>query len=333
MNRWFGSESPASAARNVELPSDEAEKGTTMPGMVHRAERVLEQATSAGIRGIPSRLLRDCYGLVLLSGVSTSFLLSGSLATGIVLAKADPPSSSVPTERLSCPTASSKAETANPSRVPDNDDTVEWTYPCACVVSGKGWGLSVGVVYQDIMIFLMEPSALQFYGNRLGVSIGGHVGITLGVGRNLGVSLGRKGGNVSIAWTKGAAAGVSVDGGVVGVRPQVNADFYQRPGITAQQILLEHHRNNLILPASQAHVLDRLYEKLHALVRQSQREEGAFAPAPDPAEAQAIQDAIQEKGGLRQASTQDDQMERQARKVKVSNCLQEYDTDQNASAQ
>lgn len=172
--------------------------------------------------------------------MSNSFFIGGSVGTGIILPKK-----------------------ANGS----------WGLPCACGVSGTGWGLSVGLTYQDIIIFLMDKASVQGAGSRLGISLGGHIGVTLGYGRSAGFSLGRKGGSVSIAFTKGAAIGASLDGGVVGVRAGVNAKFYGHEGIRAADILMG---DDVRLPAGKEHVMDQVYSKLQELSRQANKKEGIF---------------------------------------------------------
>lgn len=219
-----------------------------------KANSVLKSASAPGVRGIPGILFQSCQGIILISAVSTTFLLNGSAGTGIVLAKLN-------------------------AKEGLKSEDIRWSLPCACACTGTGWGIGMGITVQDILIFIMDKDTLHGLGNsRMGLSLGAHVGITVGVGRNASFTLGRKGGTVSIAFTKGAYAGASLDGGLIGVRPGVNEKFYGKP-VKSLDILMGNEE--LQLPKEREMIMDEIYETLSILSIKAYRDSGLFEPVPE----------------------------------------------------
>ena len=69
---------------------------TTMPGMIWRADKVLDRALDPKTKGIRKDLFEKCKGIVLLSSIEAGFTFTGKLGTGILMAKKLDGSWSVP---------------------------------------------------------------------------------------------------------------------------------------------------------------------------------------------------------------------------------------------
>lgn len=110
-----------------------------------------------------------------------------------------------------------------------------------------------------------------------GVKMGGQVELTLGpFGRagkfDVDLSTRGVGATVSVAYSKGAFLGLSIEGGVVGARAAVNNYFYGKD-LPPRQIVLD---DMVDFPADKVTMIDEVYEKLKKL------SEGATAePAAD----------------------------------------------------
>ena len=91
------------------------------------------------MRGIPKKFFENCEGLVLVSAISNSFLVSGIAGTGIVIGKKEDGS---------------------------------WGLPCACGMTGTGWGVGVGATLDDILVFILNRDALLGSANKIGVNLG-----------------------------------------------------------------------------------------------------------------------------------------------------------------
>jgi lipid-binding SYLF domain-containing protein len=226
-----------------------------MEGMIWNANHVLEQALAPGVNGIPKMLFENCKGVVLISVLEAGFIFSGSLGTGIILAK-------------------------------HGDGS--WSNPSACGISGLGWGLLVGGSVKDIIVFIMDETTLKNIGEKNGVRLGAQAELTVGpFGRSgktdLDFSKQGVGATVSIAYTKGAFAGLSFNGGVVGSRDAVNALFYGKE-VTANDILFG---SQVKFPDNKYTLIKEVYDKLAKLsqgVTEESRDDDKKAKAREEAD-------------------------------------------------
>uniref|UniRef100_A0A7S2YL23 Ysc84 actin-binding domain-containing protein n=1 Tax=Entomoneis paludosa TaxID=265537 RepID=A0A7S2YL23_9STRA len=219
---------------------------TTMAGMIHNANQVLDAALSPETKAIPRKMFQDVKGIVLLSIVEVGFVLSGNVGTGIILAK---------TEKG------------------------EWGPPCAIGLTGVGWGLLVGGSVKDVMIFLTNETAVQGITHPNGLKLGGQAEVTLGYGRtgalDLNLSHAGSSGTLAVAFTKGVFLGVSVEGAVMGIRHAANNAFYGETR-TPNDILA----GKVDLPSGDhASLMKDVYEKLEKLSKGVHEE-----PAPEEKE-------------------------------------------------
>jgi len=228
-------------AEEVKRPSR-----TSLEGMIWNANHVLEQALLPSTSGIPQAYFKSCVGVVLISVVEVGFIFSGNVGTGILLKKQSHGS---------------------------------WSPPVACGMTGIGWGFLVGGSVKDVMIFIFDETIMDKIGfDKLGLKVGAQGEATIGpLGRaheaNITLSDQGVGTTVSVAYTKGAFVGLSIEGSIIGARPKANDIFYGKP-VESNGIL----NCKVTVPADKVTMLDEVYKKLKLL------SEGATAE-PDEAEA------------------------------------------------
>ena len=158
--------------------------------------------------------------------------------------------------------------------------------PCAVGLGGMGWGFLVGGAVKDIIIFIFDENSMDGMLGETGFRIGGQVNLTLGpFGRNyeadVGISTNGALGTFSVAFSKGAFLGLSVEGANVSIREGVNDHFYGQVttprGVVGGDVTLPVHKPTLI---------HNVYEKLAKLA------EGA---THDPAENETLASQVAAK--------------------------------------
>ena len=193
-------------------------------------------------------------GLILLSVLEAGFIFSGNVGTGIILAKKSDGS---------------------------------WSVPCACGLTGVGWGALVGGSVKDLFVFLMKETTLESAVAENGIKLGGQAEVTLGpFGRTGKLDVGISGrgacGTVSIAFARGAFLGLSVEGAVVGARHAVNMYFYDKDE-SPRNILLN---DAVTIPENRVTLINDVYEKL-AKLQEGKEEEPTEADAAKKEEAKS----------------------------------------------
>ena len=133
-------------------------------------------------------------------------------------------------------------------------------------LAGMGWGALVGGAMKDIMIFIFDQNSLEGMMGEAGLKIGGQLNLTLGpMGRSYegGIGISTKGahGTFSVAFSKGAFLGASIEGAVVGPRGGVNDQFYNT--VTSPQSILDG--TELRIPEGKTTLIDGVYDKLSKL--------------------------------------------------------------------
>lgn len=120
-----------------------------------------------------------------------------------------------------------------------------WSYPAFYTLGSGSFGLQFGVRQTSVvMVFLTQESF-----NRAV-----DTGFTIGLDARVAAGTLDAGGEVStksapsdivyFAESSGVFAGISLDGGVVGIRNSYNEQYYNAPGITPRQIVLERQYAN-----------------------------------------------------------------------------------------
>uniref|UniRef100_A0A7S1YGF1 Ysc84 actin-binding domain-containing protein n=1 Tax=Grammatophora oceanica TaxID=210454 RepID=A0A7S1YGF1_9STRA len=210
---------------------------TTMEGMIWNANHVLDSALDPNKNGVPRSLFEKAVGIILISVIEGGFIFSGNVGTGIILAK--------------------------------KDDGTGWSPPCAMGLTGVGWGFIAGLSMKDVMVFILDDSTMQSVAGDVGIKFSGQGEATAGpFGRSaeVGVALSNSGagGTVSVAFSKGAFGGISIEGALCAPRTAVNKNFYNDPNISAQQILFQNESVNL---PSDNTLMPEIYKKLNLLAK------------------------------------------------------------------
>eukprot|EP00542_Grammatophora_oceanica_P017174 CAMPEP_0194054074 /NCGR_PEP_ID=MMETSP0009_2-20130614/52341_1 /TAXON_ID=210454 /ORGANISM="Grammatophora oceanica, Strain CCMP 410" /LENGTH=279 /DNA_ID=CAMNT_0038702441 /DNA_START=9 /DNA_END=848 /DNA_ORIENTATION=- len=210
---------------------------TTMEGMIWNANHVLNSALDPDTNGVPRGLFEKAVGIILISVVEGGFIFSGNVGTGIILAKRDNGS---------------------------------WSPPCAMGLTGVGWGFIAGLSMKDVMVFILDQATMDSVSGDVGIKFGGQAEATAGpFGRSaqMGVEISNAGagGTVSVAFSKGAFGGISIEGAVCAPRTAVNKKFYDDPDISAQKILFQEE-SDVNLPSEDT-LMPEIYKKLDLLAQ------------------------------------------------------------------
>jgi lipid-binding SYLF domain-containing protein len=203
----------------------------------------LEQALAPTRAGLPKDLFEKSVGIVLISVVEVGFIFSGNVGSGILLKK--------------------------------NDDG-SWSAPSAMGLAGVGWGFLVGGAMKDIVLFIFDKNSLEGMCGETGVRLGGQLNLTLGpMGRNYegGIGISNKGavGTYSVAYSKGAFLGLSVEGAMLGARSGVNDSFYGK--VTTPTSILA---GDVSMPTGRPTLIQNVYDKLVKL-----SEGQTYTPTPE----------------------------------------------------
>lgn len=225
----------------------------TMKGMLEKSNHVLEHAAKMDRNGSLSILFQQAKGIVLISVVESAIGITGAVGSGICMAK--------------------------------DEQTGLWSPPCACGMATQGYGIAVGAMVKDIIIFAFDDKSVQNFASKMGLKMNVGTSVTLGTyginaGANLNVS--RRGaegsanisnysigGTVSIAFSKGAFAAAAASASVVGPRDYVNHNFYDNKQLSAQQILFEGTEllNSIEHKKQDVELIQQLYQKLDLLTK------------------------------------------------------------------
>jgi len=251
-------------------------KGTTMEGMIWNANHALDQALDPTTAGIPRGMIKNCQGIILLSMVEAGFIFSGSVGSGVILAH-------------------------------NEDDT--WSPPSAVSVGGIGWGLVAGGEVKDVIICVMERGKVDTLSAETQIKIGGQLSATLGpTGREAEASLNFNGttevrGTYAYTFSKGIFGGISLESAVLKVRPNENARFYAKEGITSKDIL---HENTVTAPKDKG--IEELHYKLDLLSKGK-----VLVPTPAQVERKSSMRVLADEAGASAKTTQSDVTEVNAR--------------------
>lgn len=133
-----------------------------------------------------------------------------------------------------------------------------WSGPVAITTDGGTLGIDVGGTDNDIVILLMNNGAVSKWaaGENFGSSSASAVMGPKG-GAALDATMKTRDFNVYI-WNKGAKLGVNFGGFDVNINNEANANFYDRPLVSAKDIL-----NNVAeVPESKKAAVSRIYDLL-----------------------------------------------------------------------
>uniref|UniRef100_M4BMW4 Uncharacterized protein n=1 Tax=Hyaloperonospora arabidopsidis (strain Emoy2) TaxID=559515 RepID=M4BMW4_HYAAE len=154
---------------------------------------------SSADRAIPVAFLQKAHGLAVMTVVKAGFLVSGTIGTGLVVAK-----------------------------LPDGS----WSAPSAIGTFGLSGGFEVGGELIEVMIILGSEGAVKIF-HKPQVSLGAGLDLAVGpFGRSAqaaaAASSSGLNANYSYSHSKGLYAGISLQGAIVAARTDMNRKFYGR---------------------------------------------------------------------------------------------------------
>ena len=172
---------------------------------INAASEVLEEITGIP-EGISPTLLGNAYGIVIIPGtIKLGFFFGGQYGSGIAMVR--------------------------------NDDG-SWSNPAFVYLGGGSFGLQFGAVSSDIILVFKTRKSIMGLTNG-SFTLGGDAAVAAGpVGRRA-VALTDwqlKAEIYSYARSRGFFAGISLDGSVLAIDTDANANFYSRPGISTDQV-------------------------------------------------------------------------------------------------
>jgi lipid-binding SYLF domain-containing protein len=172
---------------------------------INASTEVLQEITGIP-EGISPTLLGNAYGIVIIPGtIKLGFFFGGQYGSGIAMVR--------------------------------NDDGT-WSNPAFVYLGGGSFGLQIGAVSSDIILVFKTRKSIMGLTNG-SFTLGGDAAVAAGpVGRRA-VALTDwqlKAEIYSYARSRGFFAGISLDGSVLAIDTGADANFYSRPGITADQV-------------------------------------------------------------------------------------------------
>jgi lipid-binding SYLF domain-containing protein len=120
-----------------------------------------------------------------------------------------------------------------------------WSYPAFYTIASGSFGLQIGLETAEMVLFVMSDKALQAWMKNK-VALGGKAGLTvLVLGSNAQASATTNANVDVIAWarSKGAYAGITLEGSGIKPRESYNEAYYGR-NVSPQQIVLRHAVTN-----------------------------------------------------------------------------------------
>jgi len=121
----------------------------------------------------------------------------------------------------------------------------EWSDPCAVSCCGAGWGPQAGGELMDVILVLPTWEAVNAFSGRAQLVVGGSVSLAIGVGvariAEASLKVGDGGGTArcySYGISRGAFAGMSIEGAVISTRDDVNMNFYGQQ-VSPKELLLQ----------------------------------------------------------------------------------------------
>ena len=199
---------PSAVAQTVApLPEEPVLPGTQIKGEIWNAVEVLEDLLALPEDGIPPALLRNAHGVVVIpSMIKLGWMIGGRHGSGILLVKKDDGS---------------------------------WSQPVFVSLTGASFGFQFGAQSSDVVLaFKRDKSIRNILDGKL--TLGAETSVAAGpVGREASASTDAQLRAEIYSWSRarGLFAGVSLDGSILRVDDERNANFYQTPDVTPEQIL------------------------------------------------------------------------------------------------
>jgi len=176
-------------------------------GRVLIASQVLEDLRGVRDQGIPDRLLERAYGIAIIPDLTKlAFFAGGRRGHGVLVVR---------------------------------DKQGRFTNPVFITMTGGSFGWQWGVQLTDIVLVFTTPKGIEGI-NGGKVTLGADASVAAGpVGRQASAATDAafKAEIYSYSRSRGAFAGLAVDGTVITIDDKADAAFYKKPGVAAGDIL------------------------------------------------------------------------------------------------
>lgn len=160
---------------------------------VDQAVVILKRFQEIPEKSIPKDILKNSYGLAIMTITKAGFIFSGRGGTGIVI-----------------------------SRVGKG-----WSGPCAIGTGGAGFGLQIGAEVSEIVMVLNTPEAVKAFSREGNITLGTDLSVAAGpVGRTAQFAVAPQAAVYTYSRSQGIFAGISLEGTVVGTRNDTNTAYY-----------------------------------------------------------------------------------------------------------
>lgn len=174
-----------------------------MQADIDKAAAIISEFKDIPENIIPPYVLENCKGLAIITVGKAGFILSGRGGGGIVIAKTE----------------------------------TGWSAPSYIGTGGGGFGFQIGAQITDFVLVLNTDPAVEAFSKGGNVTLGGNMSASAGpVGRTAEAGVTAVAAIYSYSRSKGAFAGISLEGTVLVEGKKTNAEFYGRE-ISAQEIL------------------------------------------------------------------------------------------------
>ena len=172
------------------------------------AADVLREVQAEPDRGIPTFLIKDAKGLVIIPGLKkVGFFIEGHFGRGIAIVRR-------------------------------GDGT--WAPPVFCRMTGGGFGAQAGVQAQDLVLVCRTDRSMKWVFSGAEITLDLNAGVSAGpVGRDVkaGTDIKLESEILAYSRSRGLFAGLAVSGGRLRVENNSNADYYRAPGIGTREIV------------------------------------------------------------------------------------------------
>jgi lipid-binding SYLF domain-containing protein len=217
-------------------------------GRLLTASEVLEELRATRDQVIPDRLLERAYGILVIPDLTkVAFFAGGRRGHGVMVVR---------------------------------DRQGRFTDPVFVTMTGGSFGWQWGVQSADIVLVFTTPKGVEGI-NGGKVTLGADASVAAGpVGRQAEAATDAsfKAEVYSYSRSRGVFAGLALDGTVISIDDQANADFYGKPGVAAGDIIAGTVTSDD--PSAQ-----RFLSAVATSTGSPQRSASAAAPGPTPAAA------------------------------------------------
>jgi len=195
---------------------------------VDQAATIIERFQAVPEKGIPETVLKDAKGVAIMTVIKAGFVFSGRGGKGVVMAR-----------------------TKN-----------GWSGPSAIGTGGAGFGFQIGAEVTEFVIILNTDAAVQAFSQDANVALGGSLSVAAGpIGRSVEAGIMPVAAIYTYSQSQGLFAGIALEGTVIGVRNDANAQYYGRP-VTPGEIL-----SGKVRPPAGADRLRKVLAKYDVLAR------------------------------------------------------------------